>query len=123
MMAKKPIVLQTEGLGHKQFHGQIVLLVNRHTASAAEMIVAFAKENHLAVIVGENTAGRLLSATSVKVGHGFRLALPTGVYYTWKGSTLEGTPIEVDESVPFDWRRRRTGVDEQLQRTVERTRR
>jgi C-terminal processing protease CtpA/Prc len=48
-----------------------LLLVDRHTASAAEMIVAFARENKLATIVGEKTAGRLLSATSVKVGNGF----------------------------------------------------
>ena len=75
MMAKKPIVLETEGLGPKTFHGRITLLVDRHTASAAEMIVAFARENKLAAILGEPTAGRLLSATSVKVGKGFRLAL------------------------------------------------
>jgi len=114
MMAKKPIVLQTEGLGRKPFHGRIVLLVNRHTASAAEMIVAFARENKLATIVGEKTAGRLLSATSVKVGNGFRLALPTGAYYTWKGEVLEGTPIEPDQSMEFDWRDRRHGADRQL---------
>jgi carboxyl-terminal processing protease len=94
MMTKKPIVLQTEGLGEKPFHGRVVLLVNRHTASAAEMIVAFARENQLATIVGEKTAGRLLSATSVKVGNGFRLAMPTGAYYTWNGLVLEGTPME-----------------------------
>jgi carboxyl-terminal processing protease len=57
---QKPIVLQTEGLGKQPFHGRIVLLVDRHTASAAEMIVAFARENKLATIVGEKTAGRLL---------------------------------------------------------------
>ncbi|MDQ2844269.1 MAG: S41 family peptidase, partial [Acidobacteriota bacterium] len=118
MMTKQPIVLQTEGLGRRPFHGRIVLLVNRHTASAAEMIVAFAQENNLAKIVGEKTAGRLLSATSVKVGHGFRLALPTGAYYTWKGTVLEGTPIEPDEQVEFDWRRRRTSIDGQLERAV-----
>src|ERR1700758_3396456 len=28
---------------------------------------------------------RLLSATSAKVGHGYRLAFPTGAYYTWNG--------------------------------------
>ena len=67
MMAKKPIVLETEGLGPKPFHGRITLLVDRHTASAAEMIAAFARENRLATIMGEDTAGRLLSATSVKV--------------------------------------------------------
>lgn len=118
-LAKKPIVLQAEGLGHKQFHGKIVLLVDRHTASAAEMIVAFARENNLARIVGEKTAGRLLSATSVKVGHGFRLALPTGAYYTWKGSVLEGTPIEPDKLVEFDWHGRRAGRDGQLECAVE----
>jgi C-terminal processing protease CtpA/Prc len=118
MMAKKPIVLQTEGLGKQPFHGRIVLLVDRHTASAAEMIVAFARENKLATIVGEKTAGRLLSATSVKVGNGFRLALPTGAYYTWRGSILEGTPIEPDELVEFDWRQRRIGGDTQLERAA-----
>ena len=118
MMAKKPIVLQTEGLGKHLFHGRIVLLVDRHTASAAEMIVAFARENKLAAIVGEKTAGRLLSATSVKVGNGFRLALPTGAYYTWRGSILEGTPIEPDVLVEFDWRQRRIGSDIQLERAA-----
>ena len=92
--------------------------MDRHTASAAEMIVAFARENKLATIVGEKTAGRLLSATSVKVGNGFRLALPTGAYYTWKGSVLEGTPIEPDELIEFDWRQRRLGGDIQLERAV-----
>jgi len=79
------------------------------------MIVAFARENNLARIIGEKTAGRLLSATSVKVGQGFRLALPTGAYYTWKGTVLEGTPIEPDEQVRFDWQQRRAGIDCQLE--------
>src|ERR1700733_7250524 len=114
MMTKKPVVLETEGLGPKPFHGKIALLVDRHTASAAEMIVAFARENNLATIVGEKTAGRLLSATSVKVGHGFRLALPTGAYYTWKGTALEGSPIEPDVVSEFDWQDRRRGPDRQL---------
>ena len=119
MITKKPVVLETEGLGPKRFHGKIALLVDRHTASAAEMIVAFARENNLATIIGEKTAGRLLSATSVKVGQGFRLALPTGAYYTWKGWVLEGVPIIPDELVEFDWLQRRSGIDVQLERTIE----
>lgn len=119
MLAKTPIVLETEGLGRKTFHGHTILLVDRHTASAAEMIVAFARENSLATIVGEPTAGRLLSATSVKVGNGYRLALPTGAYYTWKGSVLEGTPIAPDEAVGFEWRGRRLGIDAQLQEAIQ----
>ena len=107
-------MLETEGLGTKPYDGKIVLLVDRHTASAAEMVTIFAKENHLATIVGEKTAGRLLSATSVKVGHGFRLALPTGAYFTWNGTALEGSPIEPDVIADFDWQERRSGVDAQL---------
>ncbi len=83
------------------------------------MIVAFARENGLAKIVGERTAGRLLSATSVKVGNGFRLALPTGAYSTWKGSVLEGTPIEPDHLIDFDCRESRVGRDPQLERAVQ----
>jgi carboxyl-terminal processing protease len=83
------------------------------------MIVAFARENNLARIVGEKTAGRLLSATSVKVGQGYRLALPTGAYYTWKGTVLEGTPIEPDEQIQFDWRQRSASFDGQLDRAIE----
>jgi carboxyl-terminal processing protease len=119
MLAKKPIVLETEGLGPKPFQGKVILLVDRHTASAAEMIVAFARENNLATIIGEKTAGRLLSATSVKVGNGFRLALPTGAYHTWKGTVLEGTPIEPDLTVRFDWRTRRSSRDLQLEYAID----
>ncbi len=119
MLTKSPIVLEAEGLGAKTFHGRVVVLVDRHTASAAEMIVAFVRENNLATVVGEPTAGRLLSATSVKVGEGYRLALPTGAYYTWKGAVLEGTPIEPDKRVEFDWRERRSGTDAQLNSAIE----
>ena len=119
LLTKTPIVLETEGLGSKPYDGHIVLLVNRHTASAAEMVTVFAKENKLATIVGEKTAGRLLSATSVKVGHGFRLALPVGAYITWSGVALEGHPIEPDVLVPFSWKERLNGFDGQLEKALE----
>ena len=120
LISKSPIVLETEGLGSKPYDGRIVLLVDRHTASAAEMVTIFAKENKLATIVGEKTAaGRLLSATSMKVGQGFRLALPTGAYYTWNGTALEGTPIEPDVVAEFSWKERRDSGDSQLQKALD----
>jgi hypothetical protein len=60
MLAKTPIVLETEGLGGRDFHGRVTILVNRHTASAAEMIVAFARENNLATIIGKKRSRKLL---------------------------------------------------------------
>jgi carboxyl-terminal processing protease len=47
------------------------------------------------------------------------LALPTRAYYTWKGSILEGTPIEPAQVVEFDWRERRNGADVELKRAIE----
>jgi len=119
LITKTPIVLETEGLGPKPYHGNIVLLVDRHTASAAEMVAIFATENKLATLIGEKTAGRLLSATSVKVGHGFRLALPVGAYNTWNGIVLEGSPIEPHVEIGFDWKGRRKGPDAQLEAAIE----
>ena len=119
LITKAPVVLESEGLGDKPYHGRTILLVDRHTASAAEMVTIFAKENRLATIVGEPTAGRLLSATSAKVGHGFRLALPTGAYYTWNGTALEGLPIDPDHLVEFSWTERRDGTDAQLAKAME----
>ncbi len=118
LVTKSPVLLESEGLGPKPYHGHIVLLVDRHTASAAEMVTIFAKENKLATVMGEKTAGRLLSATSVKVGHEFRLALPTGAYYTWNLTALEGTPLDPDVVEEFDWRTRRGGEDRPLQRAI-----
>jgi carboxyl-terminal processing protease len=118
LVRRSPIVLQSEGHGVQPYHGNIVVLVDRHTASAAEMVTVFAQENRFATVVGERTAGRLLSATSVKVGHGFRLALPTGAYYTWNGTVLEGKPIEPDILSEFDWKERRRGHDQQLDLAV-----
>ena len=37
----------TEGLGPRRFYGRVIILVNEHTASAGEMVVAFAEENDL----------------------------------------------------------------------------
>jgi carboxyl-terminal processing protease len=54
---EKSILVVTEGLGERPFHGRVVLLVNEHTASAGEMVSALAEENNLATIVGTKTPG------------------------------------------------------------------
>lgn len=90
---KGSIVVVTEGFGPQEFHGRVVLLVNQHSASAVEMVAGFARENHLAKIVGTTTPGRLLSGTSFKVGHGYILSLPGAAYLTWQGTMLEGKEL------------------------------
>jgi C-terminal processing protease CtpA/Prc len=115
----KSICLYTEGLGRQKFHGKVVLLVNEHSASAAEMLAGFAAENNLAKIVGTKTAGRLLSSSAFRVGHGYILVLPTAAYLTWSGRSLEGTGITPDVEIDATYESLRAGEDVQLQKATE----
>jgi hypothetical protein len=51
----KSILVVTEGLGSQAFHGNVVLLIYRHTVSGAEIVTHFAKEHRLGVIVGNES--------------------------------------------------------------------
>lgn len=115
----KSILVVTEGLGPKRFHGRVVLMVNEHTASAGEMVAAFAEENELATIVGTKTPGRLLSGGAFKVGHGYILGLPVAAYLTWHGRMLENDGI--NPAIPTELSREalRDGRDTQLESAVE----
>jgi C-terminal processing protease CtpA/Prc len=89
--AARSVAVFTEGIGAQKHHGKTVLLVNEHSASASEMVAAFASENRLATLVGNKTPGRLTGANSFKVGYGYRVALPVVQYRTWKETVLEGS--------------------------------
>ena len=97
--AGRSVAVFTEMLGGRPHHGRVALLVNEHSASAAEMVAAFAQENGLATLVGTRTAGRLVAASAFKVGHGYRVALPVAEYYTWTGKQLEGIGVEPNVTV------------------------
>jgi carboxyl-terminal processing protease len=116
---EKSILVVTEGLGERRFHGRVVLLVNEHTASAGEMVAAFAEENRLATIVGAKTPGRLLSGGAFKVGHGYILGLPVAGYLTWQGRMLENNGITPGVSAEFSRDALREGRDTQLEKAIE----
>src|SRR5208282_3890136 len=116
---EKSILVVTEGLGERRFHGRVVLLVNEHTASAGEMVSAFAEENGLATIVGTKTAARLLSGSTFKAGSGYIVGLPVAAYLTWQGKLIEGkgvTPSVPVELLPADLL---AGQDPQMQKAIE----
>ncbi len=97
----KSIVVVTEALGRQEFHGQTVILVNRYTISGAEIVVHFAKQHGLAVIVGERTAGRSLSFGTFQLPHEFRFTFPIGDYIPWLGDRFEGSGVEPDVPTAF----------------------
>ena len=115
----KSILVVTEGLGPQKFHGRVAILVNEHTASAGEMLAAFAEENGLATIVGTKTAARLLSGSTFKAGSGYIVGLPAAAYLTWQGKLIEGkgvTPSVPVELLPDDLL---AGQDPQMEKAIE----
>jgi C-terminal processing protease CtpA/Prc len=117
-LAGRSVAVFSEGLGPAPHHGRVAMLVNEHSASASEMVAAFASEYRLAHLVGIQTPGKLVAASSFKLGHGYRLALPVGAYYTWAGTKLEGRgvlPDTIESASPDDLR---MGRDSQLERAV-----
>jgi carboxyl-terminal processing protease len=113
------IVVVTEGLGPQKFHGRVLILVNEHSASAAEMVAAFAEENDLATILGAKTAGRLLTGSAFKAGFGYMVGLPVAAYLTWQGKLIEGRGVTPKIAVTQPPEQLLAGEDPQMQRALE----
>jgi C-terminal processing protease CtpA/Prc len=115
----RSMVLVTEGLGPQPFQGRIVLLINEHTHSAAEMVASFAKQNRLATLVGTRTAGEVLGGANFKLSGGYVLRMPVAGWYTWQGECVEGRGIEPDLSLENTPESLAAGADTQLEKASE----
>lgn len=112
------VVLVSEGLGFEKWRGKIAILVNEHTVSAGEMVAAFAAENGLATVFGNQTAGRLIPGSGVPIGHGFMLILPKAEYVTWIGRRYEGKGLMPDVLLNVHQQASENSLDEVLLTTL-----
>src|SRR5690348_11025349 len=77
----------THGSGGKDY--PIVVLVNRGTASAAEIVAGAIQAHDRGLIVGETTFGKGLVQTVYPLGENTGLALTTAKYYTPSGRLIQ----------------------------------
>jgi carboxyl-terminal processing protease len=68
----------------------LVVLVDRYTASSAEIVAAALRDNHRAAIVGERTYGKGLVQAVDPLGNGAALELTIAQYRTPDGADLAG---------------------------------
>jgi carboxyl-terminal processing protease len=113
------ILLVTEGLGPKKWHGRVAILTNEHTVSAGEMVAAFASENGLAKLVGTATAGRLIPGSGFKIAHGYRLMMPKAAYLTWQDQRFEGFGIKPDVEARWTPDPDSSGNDNQVEQALQ----
>jgi carboxyl-terminal processing protease len=74
----------------------LVLLVDRNTASAAEVFAAALQENGRAQIVGEQTYGKGLVQTIARLQDGSALVVTVATYKTPQGNDINKIGIEPD---------------------------
>ena len=67
----------------------LVVIVNRNSASASEIVAGAIQDHDRGLIVGETTFGKALVQSIYRVSHGAGLALTTARYYTPSGRMIQ----------------------------------
>jgi C-terminal processing protease CtpA/Prc len=80
----------------RPFRGEVVVLIDRGSASAAEIVASALRENRRSPLVGTRTAGAVLMSTFHRLPHGFQLQFPISDYVSIRGDRLEGSPLRPD---------------------------
>ena len=75
---------------------EIVILVNKNTASASEILACSLQDNEKAKIVGTKTYGKGVIQTVFSLSDGSGLKITTAEYYTPKGATIHKVGISPD---------------------------
>jgi hypothetical protein len=88
--------------GNIVFKGNIYVLTSHNTASTCEPIVYALKSNKLATIVGEKTAGVMLSAAPFCLKDNYTLMLPLADYYTVDKLRLDQIGVEPNIKISSD---------------------
>lgn len=76
------------------FSGPVYVLVSQRTASAAEMAADALLASGRATLIGESTAGKMLSQKMYDLPHNFQLFLPIADYYATHSGRIEGTGVK-----------------------------
>ena len=94
MPGKSPEIFNAIGDGDSKT--PLVVLIDRGTASAAEIVAAALQDRNRAVIVGERTFGKAAVQDFTELSNGAAIELTIGYYLTPNGKRLEGQGLDPD---------------------------
>lgn len=81
------------------FNGDVVVLVNEHTASASEILAAALKDNNRALIIGRRTFGKGLVQQIIALPDESGMHITTATYLTPNGKNINKIGIVPDKIV------------------------
>jgi carboxyl-terminal processing protease len=82
----------------------MVVLINRGSASASEIVAGALRDNGRALLVGTQTFGKGSVQAIIPLNDGSAIKLTTAKYYTPKGTSIQATGIDPDVVVEFEKR-------------------
>ena len=85
----------------------MVILTNKNTASASEIMTGCLKDYGLATVVGDTSYGKGIVQSVIPLGDGSAVKLTVSAYYTPKGVSIHKKGIEPDvkmEMTDEDWK-------------------
>ncbi len=78
------------------YSGPVYVLVSHQTASAAELTADALQASGRVTLIGEVTAGEMLSQKMYDLPGGYQLYLPIADYYSFHGGRIEGQGVTPD---------------------------
>ena len=97
----------------------IVVLVDKGTASASEIIAGAIRDNKRGILVGDKSFGKGSVQVSDVLSDKSHLTITIRHWLTPNGTDIHGVGLEPDFSVPFSEADRKGGRDPQLDRAVQ----
>ncbi len=90
--------------GHERpvYQGKTYILIGERSASSSEALVYPIQKNSMATLVGEPTAGALLSGTNFDIGENHGIFLPIADYYMFDSFKVDKAGVQPDIQVEAD---------------------
>lgn len=88
--------------GQQEFELPLVVLVDRNSASASEVLAGAIKDYEIGTLVGTTTFGKGIVQQLVGLTDGSAVKITVSSYYSPKGNNIHGTGIEPDLVCEFD---------------------
>ncbi|HEX5045211.1 MAG TPA: S41 family peptidase [Candidatus Polarisedimenticolaceae bacterium] len=85
------------GRGGERFDLPLIVLVDRHSASASEIVSGAIQDHDRGLVVGETTFGKGLVQRVIPLRDGGALALTTAKYYTPSGRLIQRDYTDMDD--------------------------
>lgn len=105
--------------GSHEFTKPLAVLVNQYSASASEIFSGAIQDYGIGQIVGMTTYGKGVVQQLMDLGDGTCLKMTIAEYYTPSGRSINGTGVEPDVEVEYEYDEENPDADNQLDKALE----